>query len=263
MSLLLGACATQSGLVTTIPPGADDSFSRIERFRIRAITTEELFSNHPYQVAANPDSQRLGVDQHHPTALNAALRHLEQKGYSVTVVWDDPYSYGERPCIGPKPGDPQYSSDDILAMSWAGESPPRPEWLQRCYDGRGEGYRGIYLTQLDRYTGSLAADEAFLELATYSDAWTETTTYSYSTETHAGRITDASGNTVANIYTTVEDTRVQERTREFASVNAQVFTASQTTAIYDAQAWTETTASLTGPTDEVLAAIPARTKAAR
>jgi hypothetical protein len=257
----VAACGgPQSGVTASIPFQAKASFaSQIKHIKLRAIDSEALFLNAPEQLAQyarnSSDYPIPSTNQHHPTALNTAVRVLESKGYLVTVVWDDPHSYGsDRPCIGPKPGDPQPTMEEIQAGRI-----PRPAWLQECIRARGEGHRGFYF-EMAHYDGTLADDEAFIELTTVSHVATSTTTQTYSTETETGRITDASGDTIGRVYTTGEETSTKVHTRKYSSASVQIFISSQRESVYDGQAWTEKTANLVYPTEDVLAAIPPRAR---
>lgn len=248
LSLCTG-CAASEGLTFSTPLRAE-AFTNIKRFRVRTIEMNALFSNAPEQRRSNKDYQPPPVSTHHLAALNTAVRVLKSKGFAVDVVWDDPYSYGDRPCIGPKPDDPTCT----LEESDAGRC-VQPAWAVACSSKRATGYRG-YMIQLGGYSGSLAKDEAFLDLVTVSNVQTVTSTYTVNTSQQVGTVTDASGNTTAKIYAQGQETREKQTREEFASATVQIFVPGTPGAVYDAQAWTEATTNIVFPVEKVLEPVP-------
>ena len=250
----LAACAAKTGIAVSEPMAPPSEFAHIKRFRIRAITADALWANSPEQLA-QPYPTRPEVSQYHETALNTARRVLEEKGYEVTVDWENPYVYGsDRPCIGPKPGDHQCTMDEVDAHACK----PAP-WYTKCAQEYPDDYHG-YFIRMASFGGNLAPDEAFLELVTFSDVENWTSTYTTSGEQEVGRVTDADGNTTGRIYENTSQTHTRDHRDEFSSATVQIFVASRRKPLYDAQAWSKKSANLVYTTQDVLANIPPRVK---
>jgi hypothetical protein len=241
----LMGCASTQGLATTIPLADPNAFKNITRIKMRPATFEGIYENAPSQAGRSKwDTDMSPIDEYHPAAAKTAERVLREKGYSVSVVWENPFTYGpDRPCIGPKPGD-----ETMLGT---------PPWYKECAEARGDGHHGL-MVEMNSFAGTLANDEAFIELVTHSRSYTSTDTRLVATETEIGKVTDASGNTIGRIYEKGETSEQTTNTQRIAIASIQVFIPGQSKPIYHTQYFTENSDDLISPVERALAAIPSR-----